>query len=82
MPDISLSWHYAGCDGHGPCIHGTCEQAANGTYFCNCEEGWYGPECDVPGRLLLLTIRSLLSLIWLFMRVCFFTTSDILGTRL
>ena len=40
---------HAGCDGHGPCIHGTCEQAANGSYICNCDDGWYGPECDVPG---------------------------------
>ena len=41
---------HAGCDGHGPCMHGTCEQAPNGTYVCKCEEGWYGPECDVPGE--------------------------------
>ena len=44
-----ISSLHAGCDGHGPCIHGTCEQAANGSNICNCDEGWYGPECDVPG---------------------------------
>ena len=44
-----ISSLHAGCDGHGPCIHGTCEQAANGSYICNCDDGWYGPECDIPG---------------------------------
>ena len=44
-----ISTSHAGCDGHGPCLHGTCEQAANGSYVCNCDDGWYGPECDVPG---------------------------------
>ena len=44
-----ISSLHAGCDGHGPCIHGTCEQAANGSYICNCDDGWSGPECDVPG---------------------------------
>ena len=32
----------------------TCEQAPNGTYFCKCDEGWYGPECDVPGKVSFL----------------------------
>ena len=41
----------AGCDGHGPCIHGTCELAKNGSYVCNYDEGWYGIECDVPGTI-------------------------------
>ena len=46
----------AGCDGHGPCIHGTCEHAANGTDVCICDEGWYGLECDVPGRAIHLGV--------------------------
>ena len=45
---------HAGCDGHGPCIHGICELAQNGTYVCNCDEGWYGTECEVPGKNLCL----------------------------
>ena len=48
---------HAGCDGHGPCIHGTCELAQNGTYVCNCDEGWYGIECDVPGMYLCLVCK-------------------------
>ena len=51
---VVSSERLAGCDGDGPCIHGTCEPAPNGTYFCNCDNGWYGPECDVPGRAFCL----------------------------
>ena len=73
MPPLTF-WYFvvnserlAGCDGHGPCIHGTCEQSPNGTYFCNCDEGWYGPRCDVPGRAFCLV-----------MPVCHFMLSDTL----
>ena len=41
----------AGYDGHGPCIHGRCEQASNGTSSCKCDDGWSGLECNLPGRL-------------------------------
>ena len=53
---------HAGCDGHGPCIHGTCELAQNGTYVCNCDEGWYGIECDVPGMCSVLDVSIALVL--------------------
>ena len=44
----------AGCDGHGPCRHGTCELAQNGTYICSCDDGWFGIECNVPGMIVCL----------------------------
>ena len=48
----------AGCDGHGPCMHGTCELAQNGTYICICDEGWYGIECNVPGMILCVDFKT------------------------
>ena len=50
---------HTGCEGHGPCIHGACRQAQNGSYICNCNEGWYGIECDVPGMIFCLDFITL-----------------------
>jgi len=29
-----------------PCVHGTCVDKID-SYFCTCEDGWIGPECNI-----------------------------------